>query len=133
MWIWEWPFGCEERVLVYKEYKTKTLLTHPDAWQSYQRWGRFGYPEIQTEPKPKSLKPNRTETERYFTTLARNRTEPNRRIFKISSELHNYLIFMSIFSYSSKRLSFNLASIIKHSVSECSSIIKDLQKERGVR
>ncbi len=67
------------RVWVYKEYEANTLLTHPDAWQSYQTWGRFGFSEIQTRAKPKSLKPNRKN-----------------RIFKISSEFHNYLIFMSI-------------------------------------
>jgi hypothetical protein len=58
-----------------------------------------------------------------------NRIEPEKRTFKISSELLNDLVFMSIFSYSFKRLSFNLASIIKHSVSECSFIIKGLTKE----
>jgi hypothetical protein len=60
------------------------------------------------------------QTEPNWTDAQIFQTEPNRtekkRIFKISTELPNYLIFMSIFSYSFKRLSFNLASIIKQSV-----------------
>jgi hypothetical protein len=40
---------------------------------------------------------------------------------------------MSIFSYDFKRLPFNLAFLIKHSVRECSFIIKGLPKEWRVR
>jgi hypothetical protein len=54
-------------------------------------------------------------------------TEPKKRIFKISSELPNYQFLCQ------KRLSFNLACIIKHTVSECSFIIKGLPQEWRVR
>ncbi len=93
-------------------------LSHPIY--SYQRWARFGFFKISTEPKPKCVKPNRTGTERFLRTsepnrtetetfqTEPNRTEPKKKVFYNSiRDFRNYLIFVITCSCNFKRMSFN--------------------------